>query len=328
MSNLNDIIHPYFEKFPEQSDLGLARLIFKEHPDRFASVEYCRRAIRYRRGKTGKAKIKGLANKSYVRKGKAKRATQLPASRAKPRKAFQIPQGKTTILSDVHIPYQDDVALEAALDHTDEFQPDNILLNGDTIDFFAISRWEKDPEERNLSGELTDTRQFLMHLRERYPDADIIWKNGNHDERWEKYLWHHAADLIGCEEFELKTVLRFKEYGIRFVHGRQKMKAGRHLTIIHGHEIPGAFDPVNFARTLSMKLKVCAMAGHKHKTSEHSEKTADDKYITCWSIGCLQEQHPDYMPINNWNHGFAQLTLDKSDFEIDNFRIIDGKVYR
>lgn len=252
----------------------------------------------------------------------------LPKSRARPKKSFQLPQGRTTILADIHIPYHDNTALEAALEHTDTFKPDNILLNGDQIDFFAISRWTKDPNERNLAGEISDTRQFLMHLRERYPNARIIWKNGNHEERWEHYLWHKAPELINVNDFKMEDVMRFKEYGVEFVHGRQKIKAGKHFTIIHGHEIPGAFDPVNFARTLCLKLKVCAAAGHKHKSSEHSEKTADDKFITCWSIACLQEYHPDYMPLNNWNHGFAELTLNKSDFQFSNYRIIDGKVYR
>ena len=113
---------------------------------------------------------------------------------------------------------------------------------------------------------------------------------------------------------------------MQFVHGRQKVKAGKWLTIIHGHEIPGAYDPVNFARTLCTKLKVCSMAGHKHKTSEHTERTADDKYISCWSTGCFEELHPDYMPINGWNYGFASVSLAGNDFTVDNYRIIDGKV--
>jgi metallophosphoesterase superfamily enzyme len=326
MSKLDDIINPYLAKFPDHSIRALTALIYKKHPDYFSTEEHCRSAVRYRRGKSGKANLAKAKRTKKLIEGTGERSVPMPKSLAKPRPAYNLPSGRTLVLSDVHIPYHDLEALEAALNYSDTLDIDNILLNGDTIDFYAISRWDKDPEVRNLTAELEKTRAFLMHLRGRYPNAHIIWKNGNHEERWEKYLWHKAPELCGVSDFELSKILRFDEYKVDFVHGRQKIKAGKHLTIIHGHEIPGAFDPVNFARTLCVKLKVCAMAGHKHKVSQHTEKTADDKYITCWSTGCFEEMHPDYMPMNNWGHGFAVVDLKKDDFKVTNHSIINGRV--
>lgn len=328
MSKINEVCSAVLDEFPDHSVRALASLLYKKHPTVFKSYEHARSAIRYRRGKGGKTK-RQFAKKTqtkYVMTKPAERSMPMPKTLAKPRKPYKLPQGKTLILSDVHVPYHDDVAIEAALEFGDTYAPDNILLNGDQLDFYAISRWEKDPEKRNLPAELQQGRQFLAHLRERYPDATIIWKNGNHEERWEKYLWHKAPELCGVPDFEMQHIMRFSEYGVQFVHGKQKIKAGKHLTIIHGHEIPGAFDPVNFARTLQMKLGVCAIGGHKHKTSEHSAKTADDKYVTCWSVGTLQEMHPDYMCLNQWNHGIATVDLDGNDFTVQNYRIIKGKV--
>jgi len=316
------IVKEHLEKFPDKGNRSIAHAIYSKHPGRFTSLDTCRSSVRYYRG------AQGAQNRKHTKLEKPTTPEYLPipASMAKVRKPYKLASGKIAVLSDVHIPYHDQAALGAALNHLDEYQPDTILLNGDTIDFYAISRWEKDPEIRNLSQELERTRGFLMHLRGRYPTATIIWKNGNHEERWEKYLWNKAPELCGVEDFELRKILRFDENRIEFVHGRQKIKAGKHLTIIHGHELPGAFDPVNFARTLCSKLKVCAMAGHKHKVSEHTEKTADDVYISCWSTGCFEEMSPDYMPFNNWSHGFATIDLDGDDFSVSNYRIIDGKV--
>lgn len=265
-------------------------------------------------------------HKERFQKGAAPRSIAMPKSMAKPQKPYALPDGKILVMSDVHIPYHDEKALEACLNFADTYRPDTIFLNGDTVDFYAISRWDKDPQSRNLSAELEKARAFLMHLRERFPKSVIVFKLGNHEERWEKYLWHKAPELCGVSDFEMSKILRFDEIDIIEVKGRQKVKAGKHLTLIHGHEIPGAFDPVNFARTLCQKLKVCAMAGHKHKVSEHTEKTADDKYITCWSTGCFEEMHPEYMPINQWSHGFATIDLKGNDFNVNNYRIIDGKV--
>jgi len=328
MSKIDEVTRAALEAYPKHSIRALASLIYKSHPTVFKSYEDARSAVRYRRGKAGNKNLSKVkrTNPKHIMKEQAERSMPMPKSLAKPRKPYNLPKGKTLILSDVHIPYQDDKAVDTALEFGDTYRPDNILLNGDQLDFYAISRWEKDPEVRNLPAELQHGRQFLAHLRERYPDATIIWKNGNHEERWEKYLWHKAPELCGVPDFEMQHIMRFSEYGVQFVHGRQKIKAGKHLTIIHGHEIPGAFDPVNFARTLQMKLGVCSMAGHKHKTSEHSSKTGDDKYVTCWSIGTLQEMHPDYMPMNQWNHGIATVDLDGNDFTVQNYRIINGKV--
>jgi hypothetical protein len=47
---------------------------------------------------------------------------------------------------------------------------------------------------------------------------------------------------------------------------------------------------------------------------------------TTWSVGCLSELHPMYMPLNKWNHGFAIVDIDKEDFQVTNKRIHNGKV--
>ncbi len=241
------------------------KLLQKKWPKTF-TAEQARSAIRYRRGATGDKLRAGAGIKEIQ---KVERQTPFPKSKAKPRKPVVLPDGKTLILSDIHMPYQDSEACEVAMRFAVDYRPNTIYLNGDTIDFFAISRWERDPEKRDLSGELQAGRQFLKHLRELFPDALIYWKNGNHEDRWEHYLWNKAPELCGVSDFELKNILRFSEYGVQFVHSKQVAKIGKHLTILHGHEIMASHDPVNFARTLFMKLMCCCMAGHKHKTSSY-----------------------------------------------------------
>jgi hypothetical protein len=49
---------------------------------------------------------------------------------------------------------------------------------------------------------------------------------------------------------------------------------------------------------------------------------------TTWSVGCLSELHPAYMPINKWNWGVASVELDtnKKDFIVHNKRISKGRI--
>lgn len=313
-------------KFKDTPTLTLAKMLYKNHPSLFKSLELCRSQIRYRRGNTGKANAKTASDKHKRPAGKAGYSMTIPKSIAKPLKNFKLPEGKSVVFSDVHVPYHDDKALETTLAYADKYEPDNIVMNGDILDFFSVSRWEKNPEERNMARELQLSRQFLAHLRERYPKARIIYKMGNHEERWEKYMWTKAPEVCGVADFELYKLLDFAKWGIEEVKGKQKMKGGKNLTLIHGHELFGSAAPVNFARTLQNNLGVCTIAGHRHSTSEHSQKNADGKYVTCWSLGCLCDMAPEYAVLNKWNFGFATLDISGNDFYVDNKRIINGAV--
>jgi hypothetical protein len=71
---------------------------------------------------------------------------------------------------------------------------------------------------------------------------------------------------------------------------------------------------------------VSAMQGHNHQTSEHTESNMNGEITTTFSLGCLCELHPAYLPINKWNHGFALVDIDGKEFHVRNYRIHKGKV--
>jgi len=320
-----EIVDKALKDFPETATTTLAKMLFKQHPAVFTKLDNVRAMIRYRRGNKGEAnrqKAKKNHSKTFRTNGKA--GYKIPVSDKKDRADYKLVKGKWLILSDIHIPYHDEEALEIALSHGEEQGIEHIYLNGDTCDCYNISSYQRDPEERDLSNELTKTRQFLGHLRYRFPKARIVFKIGNHEERWERYLYHKAPELIGVANFELYYVLDFNKYGIELVSSRQKAKAGKHLTIIHGHEVRNT--GVYPARTLLQRTHVCSIAGHNHRTSTYGEKDADGKIIGSWTSGCLSELSPDYMPINQWNLGFIILEFDGKDFTVHNKRIINGLI--
>jgi hypothetical protein len=135
-----------------------------------------------------------------------------------------------------------------------------------------------------------------------------------------------ANELTGVEEFNLEAIIK-KRANVEVISDKRIIKAGN-LNILHGHEFQGGvFSPVNIARGLFLKAKVNAMQGHNHQTSEHSERDLEGKITTTWSVGCLSELHPAYMPINKWNHGFSMVQIeDNGSFEVQNKRIHQGKL--
>lgn len=253
----------------------------------------------------------------------------LPPSQESNYQPFKLPINHNNILliGDIHVPYHNIPALTLALKYGLENEVNTILLNGDIIDFYAISRFEKDPRKRNFGHEVLMTRQFLTTLRQLFPNAAIYYKCGNHDVRYDHYIMRNAPDLLGMNEFSFESLMKLDELNITFIPDKQIIRAGN-LTILHGHELgQSVFSPVNIARGLFLRAKDNALCGHHHQASEHSEPNINGKLTTCWSVACLCELHPDYMPINKHHHGFAHVkVMDTGEFEVSNYRIVNGKI--
>lgn len=228
------------------------------------------------------------------------------------------------ILSDIHLPYHDYMALLAALKYSLDRRPDAIYLNGDVMDMHSVSRFATKPAERNLTLELESGRKFFKELRRLFPSAKIFYKYGNHEERFDHFLWNSAPVLDDI--VTLWDLLELKPLDIIQVDGMTPAKWGE-LFIIHGHELRGGmFAPVNIARTVKLRTLVNTVVSHHHQKQEFTQKDIEGKVTGAWSIGCLCGMQPRYMPINNWSHGFAYVQNDGKTFEVENKLIYNGRV--
>lgn len=320
-------------KFPTAATLTLARMAHKQNPTMFTGVEDARSSIRYLRGANGSKDRKHCSVKGFERSARqpGDPFAALPDGVAHFNDWETVNIGgpcRVLQLSDIHIPYHEKAPLLAALKYGRDRKPDIVFLNGDALDFFACSFWEKDPRQRDLGGEIKTGREFLSTLRAAFPKARILFKEGNHEERWTRYLSVKAPELLGIEDFELPTVMHFAKHGIEHIGERRPVRFGK-LNTIHGHEYRfNISNPVNPARGFFLRAKVHVIGSHLHQTSQHSEKNLDGNVVSTWSTGCLCNLHPDYSPLNNWNHGFAFYEIDKAGaFNVDNLKIIDGRVY-
>lgn len=322
MSKVN-IVREYREKYGwDMPTLKLARIIFKDNPLSFSSVEHVRTSLRSIENKVGKK------NKIIITKEMQERPRNpynLPESDEAIYEPYDLKAKRLLVLSDIHIPYHNIESLTCAFDFAKGEKPDAILLNGDTLDFFGLSRFSKDPKARSFAHELKTFKEFMDILKKTF-NAKIYFKIGNHEERYFHFLWMKAHEIVGVEEFELENIIKSRAEGIEIIKDKRVIKAGD-LNIIHGHEFGGSvFSPVNIARGLFLKGKVSAMQGHNHTSSEHSESNMNRELTTTWSVGCLCELHPAYLPINKWNHGFAIVDIDGKNFEVRNKRIHKGKI--
>ncbi len=196
------------------------------------------------------------------------------------------------------------------------------------IDFATISRHERDWRMRSVNDEFNAVRQFLVSIRKAFPNAKIVFKHGNHDERWEKYLYVKAPELFDVSDFQLEVLLRLGELKIETIKDKRPIKIGK-LTALHGHELAGGAGGVNPARSTFLKTLDNVIVGHYHKTSTNTETTMTGNVISVNSVGCLCGLNPLYMPINKHNLGFAYVELDikTGNYNLQNLKVIKGKVY-
>jgi hypothetical protein len=306
----------------------LARIIYEENKLLFRDKEDVRSALRYIEGKNGaKSRVSYIKKtKYYMEKERSSNPFALPESDETNYDPFILNSKRVLLLSDIHIPYHSIEALTAALEFAENENPDCILLNGDTLDFHGLSRFVRDPKKRSVSHELNAFKQFMDILKRIFPSSRIIFKVGNHEERYQHFLWTKAAELTDVSEFDFENIIKARAEGIEFVTDKKIINLNG-LNIIHGHEFSsGFFSPVNVARGLFLRAKTSAIQGHNHQTSEHTESDMNGKITTTWSTGCLSELHPAYSPINKWNHGFAIIDSAEDGFEVRNKRIFKGKV--
>ncbi len=323
------IVKTYLKRFPKTPSLTLARKIYNENKESFKDVEAVRFMIRRNRGQAGDEARKELVDKSFLKEAGSRNPFEfLPKSHAEDLIPYKIQQTKTLIISDLHFPYQDNKAIELALQFGLDNGVDCVLINGDLLDFARISRHETDWRQRTVAEEFEAVRAFLFGLRELFPKAKIVFKEGNHDERWEKWLYHKAPEIFDDTEFKLDVRLKLGELKIDYVKDKRPINIGK-LTVLHGHELSGGSGGVNPARATFLKTLSSVIVGHYHKTSSHVERTMVNEIISVHSMGCLCGMTPMYMSVNKWNQGFAYVELDlkSGEYHLQNKQIIKGKVY-
>jgi hypothetical protein len=110
--------------------------------------------------------------------------------KGKPPKA---PKGKDTgkaekkilLINDLHVPYHDMAAVGKVID-AHSADTDLLVIGGDFLDLFSVSRYEKFKQHYTLVEELRIAKALMNVIASKF--KKIVVLSGNHDERWRKHL--------------------------------------------------------------------------------------------------------------------------------------------
>lgn len=229
----------------------------------------------------------------------------------------------TLVIPDVHIPYHLPAALESCLRHGESLPAlDRIVLIGDLIDCYTVSRFCKDPRRKTtLAGEVKVASELLRDLRRRFPGCEVHFCEGNHEDRLRKYLWRQAPELEGLKGLSVPELLGVESLNIHW--HSAGFRVGK-LLYTHGNRIRKLAGQT--ARVMSEELATSVICGHSHRQGWCPRTTPEGLY-DAYEVGCLcdykQLDYVDTAP--NWQEGWATVVQYPSGaFHVDFARIVRG----
>ena len=172
--------------------------------------------------------------------------------------------------TDEHFPFQDEHARSVALQIVRDFGPDIRIAGSDGLDFYTLSRFDKDPNRiNNLQWEINEWKRGQREWHDAAPEAGAFYLIGNHEERLKRYLFRHP-ELYYLEALQLPTLLGMAELGI-FWEKSKGDEANLEL-VIHNKLVVkhGAVVRKNSAYSARGELEaekhsISVMTGHTHQ---------------------------------------------------------------
>lgn len=222
-------------------------------------------------------------------------------------------------------PFHCEKSLRVSLKVAEEMQPDIVVLMGDMIDFPELSRFQTEPNTRQLVQPSLDALgQYLQSLVAILgEDTPVYWLEGNHELRLRNSLLDlHAGALAdvrpanedGPPALSVERLLHLKELGITYVKPYGTPLWLWDVMLHHGYVVRGGGG-----KTMSSILANTThhhVVGHIHRREQASRSIATPegrKEIHAMSPGCLASLDRGVVPAGkgrpgvDWQNGLGVI---------------------
>ena len=226
------------------------------------------------------------------------------------------------IISDVHVPYQDPKAVGVMLKMLRYFRPNNVIINGDALDCVQLSRFSRDPmEPESFKAHLVELCNIIRQIQ-KY--SNVVYIEGNHEARVQKYINDRAPELHGIVSIEGLLARRLAdpiEY-VRTTPGESMRTWNDDLLI--GHFGKAAKNTCYTVKLLVEKYMTNVVQAHTHRLGEYAIRGYHDT-LRGWECGCLCDLDPSYVAKPNWQQGFLVYTGNQDRWNMEIVHIEDGE---
>lgn len=217
---------------------------------------------------------------------------------------------KVVFIPDPHRPYHSEAAWQLFLQAMEDFKPDTIVVQGDFLDFYKVSRFSKDPKRvLSFKDEVTSGEEGLDDL-DALDATRKIFIEGNHENRLVSYLADKAPDLY--EFISVPDLLKLDKRGWEFVAYKSSIQLGK-LWVTHDAGFIGRYAVYRTADTFQHPV----VTAHTHRMCSIVEGNATGETFPAASFGWMGDvEQVDYMhkvkAKRDWTLGFGTGMLDNT----------------
>ncbi len=289
-------------------------MLHEQYPDKFTSIEHARSSIRYRTQSDGNRNRFKVSVPIIIKDEEVDYDETWHSP-------YEIKTSSLGVISDLHGQFMDVSAVNTAISVLMDRGVKDLLINGDLIDNYYLSKFAKKAGRQKVIDEFNFCKSFLERIRPHF--NNVYLKRGNHDEYVDRFFMNYPGmeGIVTLDERLTLTGLKIKE-----VHNLQEIRVGD-LSIFHGHEKSGMFTPELVAKSFitwyqkySGKMDVKVMFSHHHITDNYVMRNIDGSFAYGYGVGCLCKRL-SYAPYPRWNHGIAIANVNKGIASVENFEI-------
>lgn len=217
--------------------------------------------------------------------------------------------GHTVIISDLHAPFHDARAWDVCIAAITELAPDTIVIIGDAADFYAVSKFDKSPERASrLVDELAVFEKEMRRLRRASPNSRVVYCQGNHEFRLDRYITSSAPALHGLV-VPRELILRALP-GAEWVKYRSAKRIGK---VDYAHDL--GFSGVYAGKHTLAANGANIVFGHTHRGGVVVEGDVQGDRRFSLNVGWLGDiAQIDYtyeVIARNWTLGFGHIFTDE-----------------
>lgn len=227
---------------------------------------------------------------------------------------------KLLIIGDVHAPFHNRKYLSLALQIGKKLKINELIINGDLVDFHNISKYGKNPKvKENFRNELDGCKDVRNLICDVFPNDKKTLLISNHENRINTFINNRCQQFFDVVTFD--NLLQFKEHGFNVIDYSNKQAYHITCDLYCRHE-----PPPGQLTTMLGKSFVSLICSHTHRIYSCMANGLDGNIRRLYSIGHLADvTHPalDYLKFKEqWLPGFAIIYDYGSYYVVENVEIL------
>jgi hypothetical protein len=223
------------------------------------------------------------------------------------------------VIGDTHFGFECNNTINIFFETVRQLKPKRIILNGDTLDMFAIGKYPKDPRHVvSLEDEKNRYHAFLKTLHDITEpwDAEILETNANHSgNSQEGRLWRYIsqqmpalANMERVQELLTFEKIFYPQESWCRVKLVDEVVLPTNLIVRHGTVVRknGGMS----ARGEFEKTYCSTLTNHVHRLGSTMQRhpaignRPEEVYVN-YENGCACDLNPSYVKDPNWQNGFS-----------------------